>query len=115
MNGALVNVDQAYKRGKALECTGCGQKGATVNCFKQRCGAVYHVACAQKHGVMFYQDKVRGGSSGWRLLIKAQLISHWSCVIYICDIEMACSILCDIRKQSDLSITVCIFLLYSEC
>ena len=58
MNGALVHVDQAIKRGGSLECIYCQKKGATVGCFKQRCSNIYHVRCAKKSGVMFFQDKV---------------------------------------------------------
>ena len=59
MNGALVNVDAACKRGLTLPCTACSDPGATVGCFKPRCTNIYHVTCAQKAGVMFFQDKVR--------------------------------------------------------
>ena len=58
MNGALVNVDAACKRGLTLPCTACSDPGATVGCFKPRCTNIYHVTCAQKAGVMFFQDKV---------------------------------------------------------
>lgn len=58
MNGSLVNVDQAVKRGSTLECVSCCKKGATVGCFKLRCSNIYHVSCAQAEGVMFFQDKV---------------------------------------------------------
>jgi len=58
MNGALVNVDQAYKRGLALECVVCSKNGATLSCFKQRCTNIYHVHCAQQDSAMFFQDKV---------------------------------------------------------
>lgn len=60
MNGSLVNVDQACKRGASLQCVVCSQDGATVGCFKLRCANVYHVRCAQAEGVVFFHDKVRG-------------------------------------------------------
>ena len=58
MNGSLVNVEQACKRGVGLQCVVCSQDGATVGCFKLRCCNVYHVRCAQAEGVVFFQDKV---------------------------------------------------------
>jgi len=58
MNGALVNVDVAVKRGVTLDCVMCQRPGATISCFKKpRCTNVYHVACAQKDGAVFYEDK----------------------------------------------------------
>ena len=59
LNGALMNVDAAIKRGLASECALCHGKGATISCFKQRCTNVYHVACAQKEQVMFFQVRLR--------------------------------------------------------
>ena len=58
LNGALINVDAACKRGMTLDCTFCRKKGATLGCFKLRCTNMYHVRCAKKEGVMFFQDKV---------------------------------------------------------
>lgn len=58
LNGALINVEAAFKRGLSLDCTLCRRKGATLGCFKLRCTNVYHVKCAKKDGVMFFQDKV---------------------------------------------------------
>ncbi len=58
LNGALISVDHACKRGLTVDCTYCGKKGATLGCFKLRCSNVYHVSCAQTTGVMFFQDKV---------------------------------------------------------
>ena len=57
MNGSLVNVDQACKRGITLECVLCHKTGATIACFKQRCTNIYHLGCAQQDGVVFFQDK----------------------------------------------------------
>ena len=58
LNGALMYVDHACKRGLCMDCTVCGKKGATLGCFKLRCSNIYHVSCAQSVGVMFFQDKV---------------------------------------------------------
>ena len=63
MNGALMNVDAAAKRGAAQECLVCQRRGATVGCFKMRCTNTYHLPCAQKAGVMFFQDKVSNSRS----------------------------------------------------
>ena len=58
LNGALMNVDTAIKRGLTVECVVCHKKGATMGCFKLRCTNLYHVKCAQQDGAMFFQDKV---------------------------------------------------------
>ena len=58
MNGALMNVEAALKRGSTLECVHCHQTGATIGCFKQRCSNCYHIECAQQDGVIFFADKV---------------------------------------------------------
>ena len=60
LNGALMNVDTAIKRGLTVECVVCHKKGATMGCFKLRCTNLYHVKCAQQDGAMFFQDKVSG-------------------------------------------------------
>ncbi|OWF43010.1 Histone-lysine N-methyltransferase 2C [Mizuhopecten yessoensis] len=57
LNGALMNVDMAYTRGLRTECVVCKNVGATLECFKSRCGNYYHVGCANKQGCMFFQDK----------------------------------------------------------
>lgn len=57
LNGALMNVDVAYTRGLRTECVVCKNMGATLECFKTRCGNYYHVGCANKQGCMFFQDK----------------------------------------------------------
>ena len=62
MNGALVNVDQAVRRGAGVDCVLCQRPGATIACFKKpRCTNVYHVSCAQRDGACFFQDKVCEG------------------------------------------------------
>ncbi|XP_064643993.1 histone-lysine N-methyltransferase 2C-like isoform X4 [Lineus longissimus] len=57
LNGALMNVDTAVKRGLTTECMLCSQGGATLTCFKQRCSSVYHLGCALEAKCMFFQDK----------------------------------------------------------
>ena len=58
MNGALMYVDLACKRGASIECVICHKFGATAGCFRPRCPNVYHVACAQQDNVTFFEDKV---------------------------------------------------------
>jgi len=58
MNGALMYVDSACKRGLSIECVICHKSGATAGCFRPRCPNVYHIACAQKDNVTFFEDKV---------------------------------------------------------
>ncbi|KAH3774896.1 hypothetical protein DPMN_176290 [Dreissena polymorpha] len=57
LNGALMRVDQAYKKGTKQKCVVCGKMGATVGCFKQRCAQIYHVPCAKLVGCIFFEDK----------------------------------------------------------
>uniref|UniRef100_A0A0L8H9Q3 Histone-lysine N-methyltransferase n=1 Tax=Octopus bimaculoides TaxID=37653 RepID=A0A0L8H9Q3_OCTBM len=57
LNGALINVEQSYRRGLSLECSICHKNGATLGCFKFRCSNIYHLGCAIKDGCVFYQDK----------------------------------------------------------
>ncbi|KAK3099196.1 hypothetical protein FSP39_000848 [Pinctada imbricata] len=57
LNGALMNVDGAYKRGQTIDCALCKTKGATVGCFNMRCPKYYHLGCAKRAGCMFFQDK----------------------------------------------------------
>jgi hypothetical protein len=59
MNGALINVDTAFKRSLNTECCGCQRKGASIQCFSQKCGSNYHLACAIREKCVFNQDKVR--------------------------------------------------------
>jgi len=58
MNGALMYVDSACKRGASIECVICHKPGATAGCFRPRCPNVYHIACAQQDNVTFFEDKV---------------------------------------------------------
>ncbi|ESO94290.1 hypothetical protein LOTGIDRAFT_215812 [Lottia gigantea] len=57
LNGALMSVDIAYKRGLTVECHRCKKVGATLSCFKVRCANSFHLPCAQDAGCMFFQDK----------------------------------------------------------
>lgn len=57
LNGALMNVDVAWKRSLSSICVECRRPGATLPCFKQRCTNIYHLTCAKSRGCMFYQDK----------------------------------------------------------
>lgn len=57
MNGALMNVDVAFKRSLNNECFSCKRKGASLQCFSQKCGCFYHLPCAIKEKCIFYQDK----------------------------------------------------------
>jgi len=57
LNGALMNIEAALKRGLNQECVVCSQRGATISCFRPKCGNVYHLACAMQANVVFYQDK----------------------------------------------------------
>nr|KAG5705670.1 hypothetical protein BaRGS_026609 [Batillaria attramentaria] len=56
-NGALMNVEVAYRRGATTECVACRKMGATLACFKTRCVNSYHLPCAREKGCMFFQDK----------------------------------------------------------
>ncbi|XP_052740662.1 histone-lysine N-methyltransferase 2C isoform X2 [Bicyclus anynana] len=57
VSGALMNVDSALANGSNATCAVCRRLGATVRCFKVRCGSVYHVGCAVKENCVFYKNK----------------------------------------------------------
>lgn len=59
MNGALINVDTAYKKSVNVQCCYCHQKGASLRCFSPKCNCYYHLPCAIKDKCAFNQDKVR--------------------------------------------------------
>lgn len=46
-NGHLRRVYDEYCRGRKLKCSSCGQKGATIGCYIQRCKKVFHYRCLQ--------------------------------------------------------------------
>lgn len=50
------NVTREKLRGRSLECTSCGKKGATIKCLEKACPVNVHLPCAVKH-------------EGWRLPI----------------------------------------------
>lgn len=58
MAGALMNAEQACRRGLSTECSFCHLRGATIGCFRPRCINNYHVTCARADGAVFFQDKV---------------------------------------------------------
>lgn len=57
VSGALMNVDTALANGSNATCAVCRRLGATVRCYKVRCGSVYHVGCAVKENCVFYKNK----------------------------------------------------------
>jgi hypothetical protein len=57
MNGALVNVDLAFRKSANVECCYCRLKGASLKCFGNKCGAYYHFMCAVKDKCAFNKDK----------------------------------------------------------
>ncbi|CAF3505803.1 unnamed protein product [Adineta steineri] len=57
VSGALMLVEQAYKRSINTECASCKQKGASLTCFFQRCPNTYHFPCAVNNGCVFYKNK----------------------------------------------------------
>lgn len=63
VSGALMNVDSALVAGSSATCAVCRRLGATVRCFKVRCGSVYHLGCAVKDNCVFYKNKTAFCSS----------------------------------------------------
>ncbi|VVD00696.1 unnamed protein product [Leptidea sinapis] len=63
VSGALMNVDNALAAGSSATCAVCRRLGATVRCFKVRCGSVYHLGCAVKDNCVFYKNKTAFCSS----------------------------------------------------
>ena len=59
VSGALMSVEQAFKRSTNTDCVICKKKGASLGCFYQRCPNTYHFPCAVDHGCVFYKNKVR--------------------------------------------------------
>ena len=57
MNGALINVEIAYKNSINLQCCYCHEKGASLRCFSPKCNCFYHFPCAIKDKCAFNQDK----------------------------------------------------------
>lgn len=63
VSGALMNVETALAAGSNTTCAVCRRLGATVRCFKVRCGSVYHLGCAVKDNCVFYKNKTAFCSS----------------------------------------------------
>ncbi|KAI4333629.1 hypothetical protein L6164_018410 [Bauhinia variegata] len=55
--GCLKNVSAALCRGRALKCTRCGRRGATIGCRVDRCPRTYHLPCARANGCIFDHRK----------------------------------------------------------
>ncbi|KAK7244232.1 hypothetical protein RIF29_39051 [Crotalaria pallida] len=55
--GCLKNVRAALCRGRALKCTRCGRRGATIGCRVDRCPRTYHLSCARAYGCIFDHRK----------------------------------------------------------
>ncbi|XP_075164863.1 uncharacterized protein LOC142237437 [Haematobia irritans] len=57
ISGGLMNFHTALQVGLNQSCNTCQQLGATVKCYKTRCGAVFHLPCAIRDQCVFYQNK----------------------------------------------------------
>ena len=57
VNGALMNLEPTLQTSLTSQCTLCNQFGATIKCFKARCGSIYHLNCAMKDSCVFYKNK----------------------------------------------------------
>jgi [histone H3]-lysine4 N-trimethyltransferase MLL3 len=57
VNGALMNLESVLQTSLNSQCSLCNQMGATIKCFKARCGSVYHLSCAMKENCVFYKNK----------------------------------------------------------
>ncbi|KAG5672534.1 hypothetical protein PVAND_002656 [Polypedilum vanderplanki] len=57
VNGALMNLEAALQQSLNSQCTHCNHLGATIKCFKPRCGTLYHLNCAMKDNCVFYKNK----------------------------------------------------------
>ena len=55
-DGRWKNVIKAVNRGKQIECTLCGQTGATVGCTHLNCFRSYHFSCGEDTGWLFERD-----------------------------------------------------------
>lgn len=56
-NGALMNLETTLQTSLNSQCTMCNHLGATIKCFKARCGSIYHLSCAMKENCVFYKNK----------------------------------------------------------
>ena len=57
VNGGLMNLEAALHLSVNQKCAECNKAGATVKCFKNRCGNIYHLPCAIKENCVFYKNK----------------------------------------------------------
>jgi hypothetical protein len=55
-DGKWKNVIKAVNRGKHIECTICGQAGATIGCTHPNCFKSYHFSCGEDTGWRFERD-----------------------------------------------------------
>ncbi|KAL1919119.1 uncharacterized protein VTP21DRAFT_2501 [Calcarisporiella thermophila] len=55
--GEWYNVSVALRRGRAMKCAACRDKGATIGCFEPKCNKSYHIACTEKP-LWFFEDGV---------------------------------------------------------
>ncbi|KAH3692520.1 hypothetical protein DPMN_194362 [Dreissena polymorpha] len=56
-DGALMNLAEAFSRGKQLRCDVCDKYGATVGCNTKGCKSNYHFMCARRSGCLLQEDK----------------------------------------------------------
>lgn len=56
-NGALMNLEATLQASLSSQCSLCNHLGATIKCFKARCGSIYHLSCAMKDNCVFYKNK----------------------------------------------------------
>ena len=57
VNGALMNIENTLQLSLNSQCSNCNNMGATIKCFKARCGSIYHLSCAMKENCVFYKNK----------------------------------------------------------
>ncbi|XP_054815169.1 uncharacterized protein LOC129315481 [Prosopis cineraria] len=70
--GCLKNVRAALCRGRALKCTRCGRRGATIGCRVDRCPKTYHLPCARANGCIFDHRKFLIACTDHRHLFQPQ-------------------------------------------
>ena len=55
-DGVWMNVIKAVNRGKSIECSLCGQVGATIGCAEEGCSKSYHFSCAENTAWRFDEE-----------------------------------------------------------
>ncbi|XP_028792974.1 uncharacterized protein LOC114748693 [Neltuma alba] len=70
--GCLKNVRAALCRGRALKCTRCGRRGATIGCRVDRCPKTYHLPCARANSCIFDHRKFLIACTDHRHLFQPQ-------------------------------------------